>query len=153
PYIQVGQADGNKTGPGEQHVALVQTAQPLPGLVARRAESGAVEAVELSAGQVAQRVTGERVKAKQNHVNEQNQRAHTDSYGAIEEEGANGVTPEKSEENHRDIEKTATQLLHNEHKPRLPPHTPPAPPPPPTPPPPPPPPPTTPAAPAAAPTT
>src|SRR5207302_6787135 len=63
PYIQVGQADGNKTGPGEQHVALVQTAQPLPGLVARRAESGAVEAVELSAGQVAQRVTGERVKA------------------------------------------------------------------------------------------
>src|SRR5438874_1862172 len=48
-----------------------------------------------------------------------NQRAHTDSYGAIEEEGANGVTPEKSEENHRDIEKIAMQILQDEGKCRL----------------------------------
>src|SRR5207244_1761726 len=72
-----------------------------------------------SAGQVEHRETGKRVKAKQNHGNEQNQRAHTDSYGAIEEEGANGVTPEKSEENHRDIEKIAMQILQDEGKCRL----------------------------------
>ena len=58
----------------------------------------------------------ERVNREQNHVAQQNQSPNPDSYGAVKEEGVNGVAPEKNEEEHGQIEKVAMDILKNERK-------------------------------------
>ena len=118
--IEIGEADGEEADPREEHVAFVQKLKPTPGSVACGAEGGARKTVELSAGQVAQRVAGESVEGEQGDVDEQNERADADAKSVRgEEESLDGVMPKKREKNDGEIKEVAMEILQNEREMRF----------------------------------
>src|SRR6266568_8199755 len=115
-HVKVGETHGDETGPREQHVALVQKGYAAPGTETRTAERGAREAIQLSASEMAQRVAGESVKGEQSHVQRQDDRTNTHSKATIKKERAEGILPEKNEEQNREVEKIAVNILEDERK-------------------------------------
>src|SRR6266403_1323777 len=109
-------ADGEETAPGEEHVALVQKGGEAPGFEAGAAECGAREAVELASGEVAKRMAGKRVEREQRDVEGEDERADTDAEVAAEKEGANGVVPEKNDEQNRQVKEIAMDILEDKRK-------------------------------------
>src|SRR5882724_3577113 len=116
PDVEIGEADGDQAGPGEEHVALVEEAKKAPAGMARRSEGGAGETIEFAADDVAKRVAGEGVSREKNDVDEHDQSAEADAEFAAEEEGLYGVVPKKADEDDAEIEKIAMNILQDEGK-------------------------------------
>src|SRR5213595_1628927 len=95
---------GDEAGPGEDHVTFIEQAKEAPCGVARNAERGARETIELSADDMTKRVTGKGVGGEENDVDEHDECAEADTEFAAEEEGFDGVVPEEAEKNNREIE-------------------------------------------------
>src|SRR6266704_2567690 len=115
-HVKVGETDGDETRPGEQHVALVQKGYATPSGKARAAEGRARKAIQLSASEMAQRVTGESVEGEQGHVQRQDDRTDTHSKVTIKKERAEGIVPEKDEEQNREVEEIAVNILEDKRK-------------------------------------
>jgi hypothetical protein len=116
PDVEVGEADRDEAGPGEDHVALVEKAKKAPSGVARRAEGGAGETIEFAANDMPQRVAGEGVSREKDDVHEHDQSAKADAEFATEIEGSEDVIPEKTQENDGEIEKITMNILQDEGK-------------------------------------
>src|SRR5688572_28681076 len=95
---------------------LVEKTETFPRLVPRATECDTRETVDLAADDVSQRVARERVERKQNDVGEQDQRTNPDSEAAIKPERVNRVVPENDQEDERNVEKVAMQVLQDEWK-------------------------------------
>src|SRR6266404_1601807 len=91
----------------------------MPRLVSRFSETHARKAVEPAASQMAQRMAGKRVDREQNNIDQQYQRAHTHSEFPIEIERLKDVFPQENEEQHREIQKVAMDILQDKRKSRL----------------------------------
>src|SRR6266481_1125887 len=65
---------------------------------------------------MAERMTGKRVERKERNVDRQDERADTNSEMALEKERADGVVPKKNDEQNREIEKVAMDILEDERK-------------------------------------
>src|SRR6267154_885683 len=61
-------------------------------------------------------MTGKRVERKERNVDRQDERADTNSKMALEKESADGVVPKKNDEQNREIEKVAMDVLEDERK-------------------------------------
>src|SRR5882724_11711757 len=119
PDVEIGEADGDEAGPGKDHVTFVEQAKEAPCGVARNAERGARETIELSADDVTKRVTGKSVGGEENDVDEHDECAEADAEFAAEEEGFGGVVPEEAEKNNREIEEVAMNILQDERERRF----------------------------------
>src|SRR5260221_1989954 len=116
PDVEIGEADGDEAGPGEDHVTFIEQAKETPCRVARNAERGAGETIELSADDVTKRVAGERVEREEADIQEHDYCAEADAEFAAEEEGFYGVVPEEAEKNNREIKKVAMNVLQDKWK-------------------------------------
>src|SRR5882724_5217764 len=114
PDVKIGEADGDEAGPGKDHVTFIENAKKAPGRVARNAERGAGETIELSADDMAKGVAGKSVEREENDVDEHDECAEADAEFAAEEEGFDGVVPEEAEKNNREIEEVAMNVLQDE---------------------------------------
>src|SRR5882724_9196837 len=65
---------------------------------------------------MAERMAGKRVERKERNVDRQDQRADTNPKMALEKESADGVVPKKNDEQNREIEKIAMDVLEDERK-------------------------------------
>src|SRR5438876_9936715 len=119
PDVEIGEADGDEAGPGEDHVTFIEQAKKAPGRVARNAERGAGKTIELSADDMTKRVTGKGVGGEENDVDEHDECAEADTEFAAEEEGFGGVVPEEAEKNNREIEEVAMNVLQDERERRF----------------------------------
>src|SRR5882757_7626581 len=119
PDVKIGEADGDEAGPGKNHVTFIEQAKKAPRGVARNAERGAGEAVELSADDVTKRVAGKSVESEEADVDEHDECAEADTEFAAEEEGFGGVVPEEAEKNNREIEEVAMNILQDERERRF----------------------------------
>ncbi len=117
--VEVREADGEKTAPREEHVALVQKGGEAPGFEAGAAESGAREAVKLASSEMAKRMAGKSVERKQDNVESEDERADSDAEVAVEEEGTNGVVPEETDKENREVKEIAMNILQDERKSRF----------------------------------
>src|SRR5207248_11439112 len=72
--------------------------------------------VSKSSNKVPQRMASESVATQQNHVDQQDQRAHADSEVAIKPKRFPHVVGKQNEENQREIKKIAMDILQNERK-------------------------------------
>src|SRR5260370_21040908 len=115
-HVKVGETDGDETGPGEQHVALVQEGYATPGTETGKAERRAREAMQLSASEMPQRVAGESVEGEQGHVQRQDDRTDTHSETTSKKERAEGILPKKNEEQNREVEEIAVNILEDKRK-------------------------------------
>src|SRR6266436_8168360 len=61
-------------------------------------------------------MAGKSVERKKNDVESEDEGADADAEGAIEEEGANGVVPEKNDEQNRKVEEIAMDILEDKRK-------------------------------------
>ena len=80
----------------------------------RCAKRRARKTIQLSAGQMPQGMARQRVDGKQDHIHQQNQRAHADAKLPVKEESADRVVPQKSQKNNRQIQEIAVHILQNE---------------------------------------
>src|SRR5262245_1281094 len=108
--VDVGDHDPDERGPRELHVALVEPGRLLPRAVAQRVLA-ARHAVLAAAEQVAQRVTAERVAGDQDDVDRENDAADADAELAIEEERLERVFAEQEDEQQREVERVAMDVL------------------------------------------
>src|SRR5882762_5166243 len=91
----------------------------MPRLVPRLSETHARKAVELAAGQVAQRMAGKRVSRQENDVDQQYECPYTHSKFPIEIERLKHVFQQKKQEHHSKIQKMAMNFLQEKGKPLL----------------------------------
>src|SRR5580698_546471 len=115
-YVEIGGADGNQAAPGQKHTALVQETNAAPRSMSGLAKSGARKTIQLSSGEMPQRVAGKRVERQQNNVRSQDKRAQADAEMPIEVESLYNVVPEKQNEHDCDVEKIAVKVLKDEGK-------------------------------------
>src|SRR5438876_255887 len=81
--------------------------------------SAAVEAVEVAAHEVAQRVAARRIAREQDHVGEHEDRTQADAEVPAEVERVEGVSPQEDEQRGREDQRVAVQVLDEERKARL----------------------------------
>jgi len=117
--IKVREADGDQTGPGQKHVAIIQKADAAPGGETGFAEGGARETVEFSTSEMAERVAGKRVQREHDDVDAHDQSAQAYTEMAAEIVGEHGVVPEKPKKYERQIEKIAVNVLEDKGKRRF----------------------------------
>jgi len=114
--VEVREADGEETAPGEEHVALVQKGGETPGFEAGAAECGARKTVELASGEVAKRMARKSVERKKNDVEGEDERADSDAKVSVEKERADRVKPEETDKENCEIKKIAMDILQDERK-------------------------------------
>lgn len=114
--VEIGEAHGEEAAPGEEHVALVQKSGETPDGETGAAERGAREAIEFASGEMAEGVAGKGVERKERDVDGEDQRANANAEPAVEEEGADGVVPEKTNKEDGNIEKITVKILQDERK-------------------------------------
>jgi hypothetical protein len=115
-HVEIGEAHGNEAAPCKKHVVLVQKTKEAPGGEAGAAKGGARKAIELAAGKMTERVAGKSVERKQRDVESENERAEADTKASVEKEGVDRVVPKKNDEENREIEKIAMDVLQDEGK-------------------------------------
>ena len=119
PDVEIGEADGDEAGPGEDHVTFIEQAKEAPCRVARNAERSARETIELSADDVTKRVAGESVESEEADVDEHDECAEADVECAVEIESFDGVVPEEAEKKDGEIKKIAMNVLQDKRERRF----------------------------------
>src|ERR1700722_3909322 len=80
------------------------------------AKRRARKTIELSTGEMPQRIARQRVRRQQDDVDEQHERADAHPKFSVPPERVVRVFPQKCEKNDREIERVAMQILQNERK-------------------------------------
>src|SRR5262249_34263597 len=112
-HVNVGQSDPKQAAPREEHVARVEPGSALPSLVLhRRLTTG--HAVGAAADEVAERVAAERVARDEAHVDREDDAADADAELAVLEERAHRVLTQKHDEDQREVERVAVDVLEDE---------------------------------------
>src|SRR5262245_40953816 len=98
---------------------FVENGELSPRAIARAADGVGGEAVDLSAHEMAQRVTGEGVHRQQRRVDEEYERADGDAEVPRRPERFPDVVPEEAEHDQRDVQQIAMEVLQDERECRL----------------------------------
>src|SRR5689334_3919286 len=112
--VEVGEGDGDEAGPGKEAVAGVEDADALPEAVADLVAAGAGVAVEASTDKVAERVAGEGEDGYEEDIGGEDEGAEADAEVAVEVVRYDGGTPEDEDEEDREVEGEAMEVLEDE---------------------------------------
>src|SRR6185437_1720597 len=115
--VKVGEADGDQTRPGQEHVSFIQKGEAAPGRETGFAEGGARKTIKLTASEVAERVTRKSVEREHDDVHAHDDRAEADTKVAIPVVGDDGVVPEEDKEQNRKIKEITVNVLKDKGKP------------------------------------
>lgn len=91
----------------------IDLAYDSPQTMSHVARSGTGEAIEATPDQVTQRVARRRVHCQQADIGEHQDASGSDIQAAIEIEGADRIHPQKDEDDNRQVQKEAMQVVEN----------------------------------------
>src|SRR5579863_507522 len=111
--VKVRERDPEEAGPRPIHVTRVEAAHAIVSLLANRRVR---KLIEQSAHKMTERMTPKRVAAQQDNVGEQNQSAQSDPETAVKPARAPDVVRQDHEEDERQVQKIAVNILKNQRK-------------------------------------